>query len=85
MNEQSPKSPELAEIIAKAKELGVSIKKGINKLIADISAKLPKSDANSTPPAPPESPKAAPRPPVDTPVNPPQETKPPKNDSEKPE
>lgn len=58
MSDQKPSSPEMQDIIAKAKDLFHSIKKGVNKLIVDVSAKLPKSSetppkSDDTPPSPP--------------------------------
>lgn len=43
MTDQKPKSPELEEIVTKAKELFTSIGKGFSKLIADFTKKAPKS------------------------------------------
>ncbi|HVT62854.1 MAG TPA: hypothetical protein VHD33_05130 [Legionellaceae bacterium] len=57
MSTENKGSPELKEIITKAKELFDSIKKGVNKLIVEVSAKLPKNEEKSTGSSmPPETP-----------------------------
>ncbi len=87
MSDQKPSSPEMQDIIAKAKDLFQSIKRGVNKLIVDVSAKLPKSsdtpsNSNDTPPSshvhqpPRENPSCEIKPPPTAPSVPPVEPPP---------